>query len=354
MSVPAASDNAVHLARALLRECTYLPDLAARKYLRSYIIRRFRKYWPRTNPNGPWEFTKEAPTGSRQVKLFREARKGLSILQRANLGYTDCLLKVLLHTYGRTGERRHELMKPIRMPENFEDSVAVAEAAAASRDGKTDKKPFLPPKLLALAKAHRKVTLPSRLGTEIRNVSGPEIPEKNSWGRPMPAKRVRNMKRRWFAETLDKLVPALPMQEWQDLQNLASGKTKWSGPVRRRGPAPTTVFQTPKRAHPHKITPRLMRRLWTKVYTQCPVMVWDKEKSLWRVRWGLEADVHATVKPEDQPEWNFFQGVDEKGRLEGANRTIQSPTKPTRRDRKKLREAMDLSLGSSQPGYIFS
>ncbi|MCJ1359825.1 MAG: hypothetical protein MMC33_009828 [Icmadophila ericetorum] len=317
MNVPVASNNAVHLARALLRECTYLPDLAARTYFRSYVVHRFREYWPRKNPNGPWSHTKEVPTGSRQVKVFRQARKGLGQLQRANQGYIDCLLKVLLHTYGRSGKRRHELMKAARLPENLEDHVAVARAAAESRDIDATKNYLLPTKLLVLAKAHKRVQLPNK--RQIKSTS-PKIPEKNIWGRPMPVKRVRNMKKRWFADTLEQMQPPLHLQEWQRLQDLASGRTKWPGPVARRGPRPVPVLDTPKRMKPHNITARLMRRLWTTVYTQCPVMLWDKEKSVHRVQWGGRTDLRPPVGHVNRTGDIFFHGVDERGRLEGAMR----------------------------------
>jgi hypothetical protein len=47
----------------------------------------------------------------RLSELFRQARKRLTFLKKANLGDVKAVNAILAHTYGRTGKRRHELLK---------------------------------------------------------------------------------------------------------------------------------------------------------------------------------------------------------------------------------------------------
>ncbi len=85
----AAVTNTLHLYRALLRECTYLPDSLARIYLHDHVIRSFRKYLPRVQQQRG-----EIPL-FRKTALLHRGRKGLSILRRANQGYLRPLQNVL-------------------------------------------------------------------------------------------------------------------------------------------------------------------------------------------------------------------------------------------------------------------
>src|ERR1700761_2170758 len=88
-----------HLFRALIRECTYLPDVFARQWMRQHIASRFRTYVFKT-----WQHQQKGKIDIEQrLKEKREeARKALSSLQRANAGHMKCLLKVLFMAYGRT------------------------------------------------------------------------------------------------------------------------------------------------------------------------------------------------------------------------------------------------------------
>ena len=307
-----STSTALHLVRALLRECTYLPDPAARAYFQSHIRSRFREYWPRKT--GDFREYK-IPSASRHVSLLRQARKGLNLLARANAGYSSALEKVLAHTYGRTGKRRHELMRFVRAPDNPETHEDVIKMAAASANG-VQQRTFLTNRMRALAKAqqNQRASVLSRL--PIKKLA-PEIPATNSWGRPMPKRRVRNIGKRWFAKLLDRVLPPLPLQEWQHLRDLAHGKAAWTRPAPRRGNAIRALPEDGSR-HPHQITARYMRRMWAKVFVQCPVMSWDDAKSKWNVEWGtINGAGDSSPSPDTrQDKRTLFQGINDDGKIE--------------------------------------
>lgn len=312
MNVEKSSFKALHLARALIRECTYLPDPAARAYFQSHITSRFREYWPRKA--GDFREYKP-PSTSRQASLLRQARKGLNLLSRANDGYSSALEKVLSHTYGRTGKRRYELMRFVRAPDNPETQEDVIKMATASADG-VPQRTFLTNRMKALVKAQKNQRASLLLRLPIRKLA-PKIPPTNSWGRPMPKRRVRNMEKRWFAKLLDRVLPPLPLQEWQYLRDLAHGKVAWTRPAPRRGNSPRASPEDGSR-HPHRITARYMRRLWAKVFVQCPVMNWDDAKSKWNVAWGSIDRAGNSDAPQDirGDKMTLFQGINDDGKIE--------------------------------------
>ncbi|KAL9116950.1 MAG: hypothetical protein Q9187_006517 [Circinaria calcarea] len=308
MTVEKPSSTALYLARALLRECTYLPDPAARVYFQSHITSRFREYWPRKA--GDYRQYK-TPSVSRQKALLKQARKGLGLLLRANAGYSSALEKVLAHTYGRTGKRRHELMRFVRAPDIPESHEDVIKLAAASVEGAWQGT-FLTNRMKALVKAQKlqRASLSSR--SPIKHLA-PEIPPTNIWGRPMPKKRVHNLEKNWFAKLLDKVLPPLPLQEWEHLRNLAHGRVAWRRPPPRRGNL-LPVLPEDGPSHPHQITPRYMRRLWAKIFVQCPVMSWDGSKSEWVVDWGTVETTTLQETGEDKS--MLFQGINNDGKME--------------------------------------
>ncbi|KAL9628038.1 MAG: hypothetical protein Q9164_007413 [Protoblastenia rupestris] len=305
----------LHVCRGLLRQCTYLPDAAARKYLHKYIISRFRK----TSTHDV------SSNKSKKASNLKTARKALLYLQRANAGHRQQLTKILEITYGRVGKRRHELLEVLKTPRNTD----ITQKA-------TDSPSPLPPKdisditpqfaALIRSQAKRKATLSSR--QPLKQIR-PVIPETNAWSRPMPVKRVRNMKKRWYAETLDRTAPPLPMEEWQSLQRLASGEQHWDRPVMRRrrqagsgsdedDPGMKTHF-TDRGAisRPHAITPRMMRRLWGSILAQCPAMR-RKEANVeeWEVLWAdVQKDRGVGVNVRGEGRMAMFAGVDEKGKI---------------------------------------
>ena len=313
-------EHILHLFRALLRQCTYLPDPAARKYLHSYIVSRFRDYHPsninsKTKRDGkPMQLVNQ-----RRPTLIKTARKGLKYLQRANDGHPLHLGKILSMTYGRIGKGRHLLLKNLRLPDVPIDGVAMERLSDPREQGV----PHPSQQLTTLIGSQRRQKLSLFPGRR-HPTQSPNIPAKNSWGRPMPVKRVRNMKRRWFAEALDRVMPPLPEEDWNELRKLASGETPWEGPIPRRGPDKVVGFKRDLMRYPrllsspHTITARYMRRLWGKIFVQCPVMKADASRQAgWEVSWGntKAAQVFALPNKNNESMSPMFEGVDENGRI---------------------------------------
>ena len=319
----------LHIFRALLRQCTYLPDRVARQYMHGHIVSRFRDYHPRnTLPLASRQHKSTTLVSQRTPYLFRTARRGLILLRRANDGHMRHLGKILAMTYGRIGKRRHQLLYDLKIPDVPVDQFAVEKLLGPGNQAV----PHPSKLLMALAKsqANRKITHLSRSNTPRSN---PGIPEENSWGRPIPIRRVRNMKRRWYAETLDRIMPPLPEAEWKELLLRASGQLPWEGPVTRRkwtgGPDDEgqthLVGEKVKSAerhacsNPHKVTHNYMRRFWAKIAAQCPLMKPNAQmKSGWEVVWG---DVYLPYKTQFSlglgvgRGYDMFGGVDERGRV---------------------------------------
>ena len=301
--------NPVHLVRALLRECTYLPDPAACTYLRSYIVARFREYWP----NKPGDSRSVLlPTESRQRNLLKQARKGLNTISLANTGHPKALQNVLAYTYGRKGKRRHELMRFLREADNLEDHESVAQLASTSFQHAVQG-PSLTARMEALAKSQR-VQKETALSKRPIKQLAPRIPEFNRWGRSMPLKRVRNMEKKWYGKLLDRINPPLPFHEWERLRDLARGKIQWSGVVPRRASA-GEVSSNKNDIIRHQLTTRFMRRLWARIFLQCPAMKFNTSTSKWKVQWGsIDDRVEPCTVPVSSGNHSvFFQDVRDDG-----------------------------------------
>ena len=312
----------IHLFRALLRQCTYLPDPAARSYMKIHVISRFRDYHPRSKLSVARQRGKSAKVvEQRRPYLLKAARKGLLYLQRANDGHPIHLGKVLSMSYGRLGKRRHQLLGPLKIPDVPTDKVALAELT----DPRFQEVPRPSQQLLALISSQtrrKQVDFPSLNKPTL----APQIPDKNSWGRPMPVKRLRNFKRRWYAQTLDRVMPPLPETEWEKLRRLASGEQEWDGCVPRRGQLATVGYKKGivrgegHLSSPHNITRRYMRRIWTKLFAQCPVMRPNPMVKMgWEVKWGdVKVEKNLVLKPAARVSVDIiamFAGVDERGKL---------------------------------------
>lgn len=328
----ASSHAVLNIFRALLRQCTYLPDPAARQYLHGHVVSRFRDYHPsNTIPLSSRRHKPAALVQQRLPSLLGTARRGLVFLRRANDGHIRHLGKILAMTYGRVGKRRHQLLKDLKIPDVPVDQAAVEKLSEPGNQAV----PHPSEQLMTLIKsqARRQLSHFSR-----SNIPHPklEIPEKNSWGRPMPIKRVRNFKRRWYAESLDRIMPPLPEAEWDRLRMRVSGQLPWEGPVARRKWAGGLDDAGQKHvvgervrgaskgqcSNPHRITSRFMRRLWAKISTQCPLMKPNAaSKSGWDVLWGDAQDrdtTRFTLGHMGGGGFDMFRGVDESGRYEVA------------------------------------
>lgn len=325
-----------HLLRAILRECTYLPDISARQWMSQYALRRFRTYNFKA-----WKNRDDESYVGRLRAKEKEARNWVSYLRRANVGERKCLTRILFMVYGRIGQRRHELMIPLlskpeqdRMQklnvvideqDSLDESRSSDEPALDQKDGTSSVPPFqaiadlsatqkleldLTPQLRALLVSQIKASPPDLTRRNPRRITQ-EVPLLNAWLRPMPQKRVKNMRKKHYAQLLDRVLPPLPTKEWQRLFDLGSGAAtidppqpwrKSTGPTRDQlnthlhnesletvlafGKAPTRVLD---RKVEHALTPRFMQRLYVQVFSQCPLMDWDVESQQWKVTWGGQA-----------------------------------------------------------------
>ncbi|KAI9763124.1 MAG: hypothetical protein M1840_000889 [Geoglossum simile] len=322
MPVP-ISNNPIHLLRALLRQCRYLPDPHARTCVAHQIVSRYRNYHPPKSPsNNP------LPSPERTKKLLRDARKALSTLTRANDGVVKAMTKVFYHTYGRTGKRRRQLLDALKSS----DPPANDEELASLVSAEKREEPIMSARLEALVKSQHRSHPMHSARTAIRKIE-PKIPETNIWKKPVPRKRVRNLKWRFHRDQiLNRVLPPLPEAEWVRLGELASGKRKWDGPVVRgarpkeNSPVLTREYfelrtraETQRRMRerdPQNITPRYMRRMWGKIFEQCPVIRRDDGGKRWSVTWGSMRGLRPLRRVVDNElEETIFDGVDRDGRV---------------------------------------
>ncbi|KAK8159582.1 hypothetical protein IWX90DRAFT_440795 [Phyllosticta citrichinensis] len=435
------------LLRALLREATYLPDPAARQFVRRHVLSSFDDYRIKpTKPDSELDSLKFSPERIREK--FRQARKGLSLLRRANEGELRPLERILSWTYGRHGPYRYELLrKHLLVPDNLYGQQAVEHHYATLQKG--DDRVVLDNLPSAVVEIPRKNPLEAEeprvfeispryprlkgfLEATVRNshliVSRSaklkktkfSVPARNTWERPMPHKRVRNQVEEWYAIVLDKLQPPLAEEDWNRLRGLVLGQIPWEGLKPRRpralemqaywsqydvdklvqygfsagdyrldmrlrqmrlnveGPKEEKIARLVRAAgsfvtlddqylgesplHPiasdkllrHQLeierlptkmpgvdrairfTPRSMRRLWAKIFAQCPVMWYDAQRKKWNAKWGF-----STTWESDQA---FKATADDLSLFEGAESFAADKKKRTSK-----RRSEDVEEGGKSP-----
>lgn len=320
-----------HVLRGILRECTYFPDQFAASWIRQHALLRFRTYEAKNR-----KYASDEEYNKRLETVRRKSRQGLYQMRRANEGDRKMLLKALSMAYGRIGKRRRELLSPLlpvassiegqnpssdgqldgagydsqASPIATQSTTSTSTRDKQSSKGRADGpvkiqvKEFiggLPLELRTLVQSQISASPPTIARRNPRRL-GLEIPELNSWYKPMPAVRVKNQISKWYANLLSTVQPPLPDPEWFRLRDLALGNTRAEPPVPRRaqlasppsvlemtvtrGKLPAGLF---RKDHAHKITPRFMRRLWAEVFSQCPLMEYDSPTSRWKVTWGHHA-----------------------------------------------------------------
>lgn len=299
---PDHGKEARHLLRAILRECTYLPDAEARVEIKRQVLQTFRATERKAKGYYTLDFSEPAPP-TRQIrsredevlkiqKWLNKGYKGLRQLQRANEGELRPLGKVLHYTYGRGGRRRHELLQPLLSADVVvADSRSLEEhlknAPSTQEPQKWDLTTIPAPDVFGTPIYYRdvvqypisdrygrlKTLLQSQSRTKLPNINGRpivkirseicEIPAKNIWGRSMPRRRAKNMVRKWYNLVLSRLLPPLPEHEWMHLQGKINGTIKWDGPPQRRArslmkPDSLTTFDLERviRLHDGSVEPR--------------------------------------------------------------------------------------------------
>ncbi|KAI4689674.1 uncharacterized protein J4E88_003029 [Alternaria novae-zelandiae] len=365
----------VHLLRALLREASYLPDATARTYFRRYIVSRFKAYQPKQNATASFDVQAVERYRHRSFKrrqiaiinertrpMLRKGQKGLNFLRRANLGEIPCLQKVLFFAYGRMGRRKYILLERLLTPDRIMDGGALATPVEPGQaplqklyySNKRYLQYFDAPK--AASKTEYTINVSSRYsrlrtvlksqyqkGISIhRGIKRPAMktPINNAWERPMPIKRAVNNVRRWYAETMTRLLPPLPTEEWDNMHAMVVGDRKIDL-VRRRGRASVLsaepviedhffvhaveagiALDKPSRAdmpagvqRPHSINPRFMKRMYTKLLMLCCKVEYDDEQKRWKAIWG---EPMKYIKPSlyNVPtDETLFAGVDATGKI---------------------------------------
>ena len=282
------SQHFLHWYRYLLREATYLPDPTARDYFRQAICQRFRAYAPGKHLTRP----KTVFEPERQKLLLRQCRKAFYFLARANAGDTSRLKRVLFLTYGRVGKRKHELLRPWLEPETPVDSTAV-ESLNTSLSEPTAPRLSIPRALKAVAQAQRTCSYAGDF-SRLKNVEN-ELPAKNNWGRPMPVRRVKNMKRKAYNSLIENVLPPLPDPEYERVRSIALGERRVEPIPKRRGHVSSTLlaeigFQQVFRegelrrdASGHQV-----QRIYKKVFLLSSRIERDALADKWRVHWGTE------------------------------------------------------------------
>jgi hypothetical protein len=375
----ASHAKSTHLLRALLREATYLPDAVARQYFHRYIVHRFKAYQPKENATASLrtediERYRHRSFKRRQLsiihertsKLQKKARKGLHFLRRANQGEIPCLQKVLFFAYGRMGRRKYALLSDVLKPDPIMDGGRVLAAAdmkgpAPLQELYFSNKQYLQyfdaPKptsngnyVISISDRYSRLraVLKSQCqrGLSIhREIKGPALktPTHNVWMRPMPIVRARNNVCRWYAQTMDRLLPPLPPAEWDKIRAMVYGEERVSFVKRRTPVAASTanvedplaeIFQglrldklgkadRPRGIwRPHNITLKFMQRLYSRILQLCCKVEYNEERKHWNVVWGKPIQA---IKPnlyQLPTDASMFAGVDAKGKL------LQRPKAP--------------------------
>ncbi|KEY75500.1 hypothetical protein BA78_0812 [Aspergillus fumigatus] len=307
-----------HLFRALLRECTYLPDPVARGYMHDYVVRRFRRYSDKSQ-------SKVQDDLHRQHLLRKTATQKLSLLKRANEGYSRPLEKVLRLSYGRSGKKRRELLGVFIVPEVPPDALAVEGILKGPSMFEDDWKP--PTIVLDLLKSQLRNAVISQLSDRpVVKTLEPPIPKENSWGKPVAKCRRRNIRKKWYYAVLDSLLPPLPDAELDTLHGLISGRIPWTPPKRRKavgvpldspsqtsldvtfltgGPKKGPTFRDFVNGRPHQITRRFMQRLWRRIYCMVPRLEWDEKNQKQYFKWESVKpfpNISTVVKHDQEPD----------------------------------------------------
>ncbi|KAL4927299.1 uncharacterized protein BDV17DRAFT_130797 [Aspergillus undulatus] len=314
------------LLRSLLRESSYLPDPIARSTCHDQVLRRFRRLHEERNP-------RVKQSTERMKNLQRDARKSLSVLQRANEGYTRPLEKVLKFAYGRIGRRRVEMLENLLRTDSPQDSEAVSDLVKGpSRYGEG----WRPPQALVdLLKSQRQNPAVSQFyDRPLVKAFEPLVDEKNAWGRKMSLDRRKNIRRLWYKDVAQALLPPLPDAELEILEGLISRRVSWTPPRRRSkshstpadagdvdprgqmlrkvltdGPPKDETFAPYIDGRPHKITRRFMSRLWQRISCLVPRHHWDAEKGRHIFEWDKMALPQLALSATEESSPRIFTGL---------------------------------------------
>lgn len=372
--------KSLHLLRALLREASYLPDASARDYFRRYIVARFKAYQPTHNATASFDvqavdkhrhrsFKRRhvAVINERTGQQQRKAWKGLNFLRRANQGEGPCLEKVLWFTYGRLGRRKYTLLADLLKPDPaWPDAPAPLQQlyhsnlsclqyfeAPQARNGTNViriSKQFPRLRAVITTQVQKQISLSTR---KIRRAEI-KTPVLNTWERPMPIKRAVNNVRRWYAENMERLLPALAAAEWDGIEAMSKGRqhisfAKQRTPVLSEADVDNNTLEQTLHHHlaldklskadrpqgidrPHTLTARYMQRLYARLLTVSCKLEYDPTRKQWDAIWGqLRKDIRPNISSAPVADV-LFADVDTKGNAPKAPSTKSEFKVPLRYD----------------------
>lgn len=286
------TSNPLHLYRALLRECTYLPDPNSRVFIKKWVGDRYRRYLPRNTAKQrcvPIDITPE-----REAVLLYKARRLVRTLNRANDGQIRPFELVLNWTYARLGARRREMMANLTAEDRASTSREENEQPQDCSERFTRNwRPSAT--IMNLLRRQQQNYAYQTFSRAKISPQGPRIDEKNRWGKPMPLCRVHNQMKKWYAKNLDLIQLPLPDNEYSTIKALATGERRWNIKPHRTAaavsvfapptPAPTVDLSTPPSRRgllpsqrPHKLTSRFLRRRMANLLKNVPLGRPRKEK----------------------------------------------------------------------------
>ncbi|PMD36007.1 hypothetical protein L207DRAFT_494721 [Hyaloscypha variabilis F] len=332
------STEVLHIYRRILRAITYLPDSSARIYVHNEVVQRFRRHRPWTSP---------LHIISNRV---RKARAFAGCFERAAHGSSEDLQRVLMHTYGRAGARRRELVKELLRPDESilpKDDTALQQLIENPKAQEpVDGKPS--PKVTAFIASQRRNHPKESDRPKIRQL---EKPQKTIWDREPVAKLQHSRWLKWWAQVLEKLLPPVPKVEWDRLRDLSLGKIPLDEfPMRRSRPVENTEqqgdmvyrylqlklrseaaqlegatfdttrglqVQTKTREESlgenHEVLlPRARRRLYAHIWRLTPTMSQDETTKVWTVVWGTGKSLIAagTLTTPSASDMELFEGME--------------------------------------------
>ncbi|KAJ0118566.1 hypothetical protein J7T55_012818 [Diaporthe amygdali] len=338
---PAA--QTLHIYRDLLRQASYLPPIC-QPYVRQQIVSRFRRH-AADEPASP-QTRRRVRQARHHARFLFGANSGLvDNLHRILLlvfGRTGCRRRLLVHA----------LLRRDPPADSAQLEAAIVQDAHArtyiAKDGSLAQRPadwldkWDTQKLRALAssQAQRGPAHSPRpdIKTSQTNPAA-RLPHSNIWERPLPATLARSKLRKEYVRLINRVLPPLPATDWHTLRALALGHADSIAlchmPARRLPATPLhddhaasthaagtrwhwhayatepvrSVDRPSSRAHRgrtghqapgphgqgaaiglHRYTPRLLRRLFAKIWEMTPTM----EARLgvegkWDIVWGKVA-----------------------------------------------------------------
>lgn len=272
-----------HLFRALIRECRFLPDKQARRWMPQWIRFRYRR--------GVQDGKRERSDRERRIaKQLAEARQNLRRLRWANQGERTALTKVLMMSYGRTGKRKHDLIRALLDAPGPMGDIASDDSKQSMRLVKEQShfpSPAPSRQFLTLVDNQKATAaLPTFHTRALKNVTL-DLEAQTIWKTPLPACRVKNMKAKYRMQVMGAVMPPLPSGEWENLAGLVKGTTACSIPERPLRKDWDPVEEDKFRSWgQHVITQKFMRRILLRIWELCPLMQWEAEEKRWQVTWG--------------------------------------------------------------------